>query len=112
METGRKNEDETLRRFTGRGRWAVEPFTVVLRDKGYELSDGTELSLDVRVLLHVERNPGMGQRDIIKRVGGRSANIADTLRRLSDRRAIENRGTDSGQLWYPVVPQTEIGLAR
>jgi hypothetical protein len=113
MENPKPGEDPTLRRFTGRGRWSIEPFTIVQRDHGYELGGGTELSLDARLLLHVEKIPGLSTGELRRRVGSRKEAVIDALRRLSDRGAIENRGAEvAGHAWHPFRPQTELEVDR
>ncbi|MEQ1857239.1 MAG: AAA family ATPase [Longimicrobiales bacterium] len=110
MEVAKQGEDPTLRRFKGRGRWAVEPWSMRLGENRPELGEGIDLSLDARVLLHVEGIPGLSTRELCRRTGGRTANVMDALRRLKDRRAIENRGGGTGAKWHPIAHQVELGV--
>lgn len=108
MSIAKPGEDPTLRRFTGRGRWHIEPFSIVLRDDGYELGAGTDLSIDARVLLHVEGGPGLSSNEVCKRVGGRRATVIEALRRLAERGAVRNRGSEHSSSWHPVRAQAEL----
>ncbi|HUF69826.1 MAG TPA: AAA family ATPase [Longimicrobiales bacterium] len=83
--------DQTLRKITGRGRWTVEPFAVRFTDDGqYELAAGTELSLDTRVLMWVEANPGSSKTAIRKGVTGRARSVDEALDRLVSAGALEH----------------------
>lgn len=90
-----KGEDPTVRHFTGRGRWPVEPFSVALRNGRYEMANqGPGPSLDARVLLHVQACPGASLTEVRKMVGGRGSAVDAAVRNLLGRGALENLGTE------------------
>jgi hypothetical protein len=102
-------EDPGMRRIRGRGRWPVEPFAVALRDGRYELAGGSELSVDARVLLHIEAAPGTSKTATRKAVGGRAAAVDAAINRLLDRGAIEDSANGRPGLW-PASGQQEMGV--
>jgi energy-coupling factor transporter ATP-binding protein EcfA2 len=102
-------EDQTMRRIRGRGRWTVEPFAVALREGRYELAGGSELSVDVRVLLHIEANPGTSKAATRKAVGGRATVVDAAINRLLERGAIEDSANGRRGLW-PASGQQEMGV--
>lgn len=95
-------DDLTVRRLRGRGRWPVEPFAVALRDGRYEMAGGNELSIDARVLLFVEANPGQASRTATRKaVGGRASTVDAAIDQLLERGAIEDRGSGKMSLYMP-----------
>jgi hypothetical protein len=95
------------RRITGRARWTVEPYTVALRHDCYELSSGAELSIDARVLLHVEANPGTSRNATRKAVRARGSAVDGEINRLLVRGAIENHGSEDRMKLFLPSPQVE-----
>ncbi len=83
--------DQTLRYVKGRGRWTVEPFTFRMTDDGdFDLAGGSELTVETRVLLHVEQNPGTSKTAIRKAVTGRSRAVDEAIEKLLRQGAIEH----------------------
>lgn len=98
-------EDPRVRRLIGRGRWSVEPFSVALRDGRYELDGGAELSMDARVLLHIEANPGASLTALREAIGGRGIKVDAALSQLVARGAVVKRGT--GHFSTSIAPVLE-----
>lgn len=103
------SEDPTLRRIRGRGRWPIEPYSVVYTDGRYGLAGGGVLSLDALVLIHVEGHPGASKNNIRQAVQGRATAVDAAVARLIERGAIENRGTSDRPQYFTPSPQVEIG---
>jgi hypothetical protein len=104
-------EDQSVRRIRGRGRWNIERFTVALRDGAYELGGGGgELSIDARVLLFVENNPGASRTQIRKQVEGRAATIGAAINRLELEGAIENVGSERQAKYATPSGQESLGV--
>jgi hypothetical protein len=82
---------------------------VALRDGRYELAGGAELSVDARVLLHIEGAPGTSKTATRKAVGGRAAAVDAAINRLLDRGAIEDSASGRPGLW-PASGQQEMGV--
>lgn len=95
------DEDPAVRKLKGRGRWKVEPFSVALRDGVYTIDGGGELSLDARIILHVENNRGASKRQLREAVPGRNATIDARVRQLIASGAIVNRGAGDRWALYP-----------
>jgi hypothetical protein len=97
-----RGEDQTVRKLRGRARFDIPPFSVALRGDHYELVGGAELSVDVRVLMFVERHAagGTSTRAIRDGVSGARAGIDAAITALLARGAIERRG--DGRL-YPAL---------
>jgi len=92
-------EEESVRRFSPRGRWAMDPFSVSFDGTDYTLTAG-ELSLDARVELHVRHNPGASLRGIRQGVQGRAEAIQVAVERLVEHGAIEDRGHGGARAFY------------
>lgn len=90
-----------VRKIRGRGRWRVDDCAVRLADDRWELAAG-ELSLDARVLLFVENNPGASSRAVRGGVQGKAREIDATVERLLERGAVLDTGGPTGH-------QYEIG---
>lgn len=75
----------------GRGRWAVEPFTFLLRGSQFEVV-GAELGVKERILLYVDANPGCSQRGVEENVRGRRQEVRDAIRDLVNSRVLEDLG--------------------
>ena len=93
-------DDGTTRKIKGKGRWAIEEFSVRLEGDRYSLAAG-ELTVDARVLLFVERNPGCSMRALREGVSGKAALVDAAAHRLLDTGAIEDRGDMTGRKLYP-----------
>lgn len=104
----RDGEDPTIRHIRGRGRWPVEPYAVQLKDGRYELAGGDALSLDARVLLHVEAHPGCSRREVRGAVGGRATAVDAAIGTLLARGAIQDHGRDGRSSLYPPSGQPDI----
>lgn len=103
-------ENPTTRHVSGRGRWAVEPFSFSLDDDGdYRLGSGGELSLDAVVLLFIQDNPGSSQRKIRQSVTGRAQTVDAAVNRLVQRGAIQDRPNSRGSAFY-VTATTQISM--
>lgn len=102
------NREPTVRRITGRGRWAVEPFSVALRDGGYELANRTVASVDAQVIVHVDQNPGASLRSIRDAIPAQARSVDAALNRLTERGTIINNGTPRRSS-YVLAHQIEIG---
>lgn len=99
LEMSRHPEDPNLRTVKARGRWPMQGFVVRLVGDGFELGGGT-LSLDARVLLFVERNPGATGKAVRDGAGGRAGDVDDALRRLVDRGAVRDAGSGERHEYY------------
>ena len=96
---------------SARRRWSIEPFTTVEGDHGPELGQGSQLSLDARVLLYIERTPGQSGSAVAKAVGGRRADVLDAIKAFELRGAVENRGTQSRPEYHVVPSQMRLEVA-
>jgi hypothetical protein len=97
LEMGLQTDDPTVRVLAARGRWPMKGFSVRYRGDGFDLTAG-ELTVDARVLLHVEQNPGISKRRVREHVGGRAQVVDASLETLVLRGAVERR--EEG--YYPV----------
>ena len=84
-------DDGTTRKIKGKGRWTIEDFAIRLEDNRYTLAAG-ELTLDARVLLFIEGNPGCSMRALREGVTGKTETIATVVTNLLKTDAIEDRG--------------------
>jgi hypothetical protein len=89
-------EEASVRKLKAKGRWTIEDCAVRLDGDRYTLAAG-ELSMDARVILYVENNPGCSMRQLREGVSGKAAVIDSAAHRLLERGAIEDRGGDSGR---------------
>lgn len=105
ITTAPGGEEPNVRKIRGRGRWNIEPFAVALRDDRYELVGGAELSVDARVLLHVERSPGTSKSATRRAVGGRASAVDAAINRLLERGALQQ--PSAGGL-FPASGQLEV----
>lgn len=101
MYMPKAGDDPTVRRIHGRGRWAIEPFSVALKDGVYGLAGDGDLSLDARLLLHVETKPGQSTNQLRELGGSRKQTVVAALNRLAARGAIRNHGSEAHTEWYP-----------
>lgn len=88
LEMSTPVDDMASRIIKARGRWAMKPFTVRYTGHGFDLAGGGEISLDARVLLHIERHPGIGSREVRDEVGARGADVDAAIRGLELRGAV------------------------
>ena len=79
----------------------------------FELAGGTP-SLDARVLLLIEQNPGATGKAVRDGVGGRAGDVDDALRRLVDRGAVRDAGSGERHEYYvagaPLQPAPGVAL--
>ncbi len=101
MSMPRAGEDSTLRRFRARARWPVDDWSLRLEGGRYVLAGGGELSIETRILLHVEAHPGATTTEIRQNVTGRAKAIADALERLEGRGAVQDLGSGGRHEWWP-----------
>lgn len=95
--------DPWVRQIRARGRFTVSNFAVRLVEhlQRFELAGG-ELSLDARIILAMEGDPGLSKRATCTRVEGKTADILTEIDRLISRGAIEDRGSDTHSALFPV----------
>lgn len=113
----RPADDRTRRTVDAEARWAVEPFDIrLIGDLGdpeaplrFELAAG-ELSLDARIVLYVQANPGCSRRAVNQAVMGKATTIATTITRLLDRGALVDEGEGAGSALF--VPMAAEGGKR
>lgn len=95
--------ESSLRKIRARARWQMEDFGFRLvqgEDRPrFEVSSG-ELSLDARVMMYLERNPGTSTRDVRENVEGKTVEISTTLNRLDRDGYVENRGAGNRHEWF------------
>jgi Bifunctional DNA primase/polymerase, N-terminal/AAA domain/Primase C terminal 1 (PriCT-1) len=84
-------DDAGVRVLRVRGRWHVGDYSVRLLGDQYTLASG-ELSLDTRVLLHIEAHPGCSQRSVEHAIPARSADVRASIRRLLTAGAVRDNG--------------------
>lgn len=111
MYRPKKDEDSSSRRIEGRGRWAIEPFRVALRETRYELHDGAGISLDARVLIAIEANPGCSVRTVRESVTGSAQKIAMAINELIERGAVVDRGSMDRRAFYAASADPEREVA-
>lgn len=111
-----EGEPSDVRKLKAQGRLPVDGFSARLHGDPHdpdgvprwELTSG-ELSLDARILLHVERHPGASTREVRTGVTGRTRDITAALERLLERGALVDRGTGSGRSLYAPDTGSETG---
>lgn len=89
-----EGSDVGVRKLKARGRWSLPDFSVRLNGARFEVLGG-ELSLDARVQLFVEANPGCSMRAVRGGVEGKGTDVDAAVNRLIGARAIEDRGAAS-----------------
>lgn len=87
-----EGDEPNTRKIKSKGRWRTEDFAVRLVGNRYELAAG-ELSLDTRVLLFVENNPGASTSAIRAGVQGQAKLIDAAIGRLVRRGAVVDSGS-------------------
>jgi hypothetical protein len=111
MRPPKENEDPTTRHLTGRARWYVPPFDVRFHNGRYELTGGQELSLDARVIIHVEQNPGVSISELRRLVGGRAGIVDRTVSELVSRGVILDLGKKGQHAYHSAATdQPMMGL--
>jgi hypothetical protein len=103
------DEPQTVRHITGRARWQVEPFDVRYSDVGYELAGVGELSVDARILVHVEQNPGISITKLRKLVGGRGTIVDEAVTGLVSRGIVVDKGGADSHAYHVVGTQLRTG---
>jgi hypothetical protein len=94
-------DEDNVRKITGRGRRAVEDCVIRLEGGRYVLAAG-EASLDARVLLFIEANPGCSMRALRDAVVGKAEVIQSIVRTLISSGAVQDRGTGRGMKLHAV----------
>lgn len=84
-------QDADVRRIKVKARWAVPDYSVRMMSGRYELSSG-EVSLDARVLLHIESHPGTSMRALRSAITGANTAIDAAVSRLIERGALQDHG--------------------
>lgn len=102
LEMSEANDDPSLRRFRAKARWSVPDFGLRLQGDTYGTESG-EVSIDTRVLWFVQTHPGCSKRLVREGVAGANAEIDAALVRLERIGAIENRGTNGSNAYFPRV---------
>jgi hypothetical protein len=112
MRLAKDGEDPTIRHLTGRARWRVNPFDVRFRDGRYEMAEGGQaLSLDARVLLHIEQNRGVTLGNLRKLVGGRAHAVDEAVHELVRRGAVLDLGSGVKRGYHPsAAGQAGLGV--
>jgi len=92
-----KDEDPSTRHFSGRGRRGIDakPFSVRWDGTDYHLVGGA-LSLDARILIHIEQGKGLSRNRIRQLVGGRGEDVDKAVDELLRRHAIRDDGNERG----------------
>jgi len=90
--TMREDPLASVRRITARSRWPLEDFAVRLSGDRFELV-GRELTLDARILLHLQGAPGASLLGIRQAVGGRADAVDAALGELKRRGTVKDTGT-------------------
>jgi len=98
-------EDPTLRRFRGRARWPVEGFSLRMEDGRFQLGGGGPVSMEARVILDVEANPGTTRTGSYGRLGGRKETHTAAVNTLVKSGAIVDR---KGKLFHPRDVEEEL----
>ncbi len=94
LELSVPNDDkkQPLRRLEGSGRWPVEDCTLTLDpDNHYQLAGGA-LTLDMRVLLDIEANPGTSRNGVRARIQARKADVLVCVARHIASGAVRDSG--------------------
>ncbi len=94
-------EEASIRKVEAKGRWMIEDCAVRLDGSCYTLAAG-ELSVDARVLLFVENNPGCSMRQLREGVSGKATLTDAAASQLLARGALEDRGGAVGRQLHPV----------
>lgn len=95
----------TVRRIAGRARWPFEDYGVNYTGTSFE-PIGRELTLDARILLHIQGAPGTAHGQLRQAVGGNASAVDACLAELVRRGAVRDIGTDKRHR-YIVVGQGE-----
>jgi hypothetical protein len=91
--TMREDPLGAVRRLTARARWPLNDYAVRLAGDRFELV-GRELTLDARILLHLQGDPGSSLRAVRAACGGRASDVDAALAELLQRSAVQNVGSD------------------
>ena len=93
----REGDVPGVRMLKPRGRWKVDPYTVIYeeardgRPPSFRLAEG-DLSVDQKVILYLKANGGASKRAVREGVGGRSADVDGAVFRLLSAGKIEDLG--------------------
>lgn len=91
-------EDPTLRRFRGRARWTVEPWSLRMVDDRYTLGVGGPMTLDARILADLAASPGVSRSAQRARLEVNKKAYLATVRRLLE---LGHLTESSGRLYLP-----------
>jgi hypothetical protein len=108
MKRGTAEDLPSVRRLKGRSRRGIDdsPYAIRWDSGSYSLLGGAgELSVDARVLLHVEQNSGISTNKLRGLVGGRAAVVDAAVAELVRRGAI--RRVDAGWVSTSAAPEDE-----
>ncbi len=98
----RDDHGTTRRNFTALGRLAVEDFAVTFDGRSYALAEGTELTLNERVLQAVERFRGCNLTQLRKAVAARGAAVEIAVEDLLAQEVIrEEEGPRGARRFFP-----------
>jgi hypothetical protein len=104
LEMREGTEDSHTRIVTARARWPVGNFAIRFHPDEetprFELAVG-DLSLDARVSLAAEREPGISKRVVCDRVEGRTKDILAKIDQLIERGVLRDEGTEKSSRLYP-----------
>jgi len=103
LEMSDDAQDEAARHLRGRGRFSIPETSIRLVGTAYEVV-GAPVTLEERILAHVEEHPGTSLRDLRGAVGGKSETLTEAVRGLIAGGRLENRGSDSSFRLY--LPET------
>lgn len=101
MRRPKEGEHPNIRHITGRARWTVEDFDIRYTDGRYELAGGAQLSLDARVLIHIEQNRGIGLGELRRLAGGRGVAVDAALAELIQRGAVVDLMLKGAHSYHP-----------
>jgi hypothetical protein len=88
------------RKVTGRGRWAFEDFVYVY-EGGVIRAVSRSRSIEAQVIDFVSRTPGASQRQVEQAVTGKREAVRETVQRLLEEGALDDRGTSKGRELHP-----------
>ena len=106
--TMREDPLGAVRRITARGRWPLDDYAVRLAGDRFELV-GRELTVDARILLHLQGNPGASLRAVRAACGGRHDEVDVALDELMARGAVVNIGTDKAHKYVTAEGKALLG---
>jgi len=88
---------------------AYRKYRLAYEECSYQLAGGGELSVEARVLLAVQSDPGLSKNKVRTKVGGRKEAVDEALSTLEYRGGIVNRGTAQASAYYPSGSPEHLG---